>query len=84
MDVGDGRPSPHVQAAGREQLERILQAMSEFADPVRSVLFLRFIEECTIEEIAQVLEMPVGTVKSHIHRGRNQLKRIFSEEECEA
>lgn len=45
----------------------------------RSVLLLRFHLQMTPTEIAEVLELPVGTVKSHIHRGLAQL-RIAAQE----
>ena len=70
-------------AADREQLERVLDAISQLEDPLPDVLLLRFVEGCSIEEVAQALELPVGTVKSHIHRSRTRLKQIFAERECE-
>jgi len=82
LNIRDPGPSPAALAATREQLGRALNAISRFDDPLRSVLLLRFVEDFSIEEIANVLEMPMGTVKSHIHRGRMQLKLILTEQEC--
>jgi len=83
LEISDTRPSPATIAAEREQLERVLEAIGQLDEPVRKVLLLRFVEGCSLEEIAQALEMPLGTVKSHVHRGRAQLKQIFAERECE-
>jgi len=60
-----------------------LKAISELDDPLPDVLMLRFIEELSLDEIATVLEMPVGTVKSHLHRGRLRLKEFFAKQEFE-
>lgn len=82
LNVSDPGPSPAALAATREQLGRAINAMSRFEDPLRTVLLLRFVEDISIEEIADILEMPVGTIKSHIHRGRTQLKLVLAEQEC--
>lgn len=42
------------------------------------VIFLRFFKELTLEEIAEVLDMPLGTVKSHLHRGLLKLRKLLS------
>lgn len=83
LDVTDARPSPVTVASDREQLERVLYAIGQLEDPLRNVLLLRFVEGCSIEEVAQALELPIGTVKSHIHRSRTRLKQLFVEKECE-
>jgi len=76
--VSDTRPSPLIQAANRERVEQVLDAIGCLDTTVRSVLLLRFVEGLSIEEVAEALEMPTGTVKSHIHRGRSQL-RVYPE-----
>lgn len=78
----DDRPTPSQEAAGREELQRALEAIRRLDEPGRSVLVLRFVESLSLDQIAQTLEMPVGTVKSHIHRGRKRLEEILTEEEC--
>lgn len=79
----DSQPSPVQQASAREQVERLMQALFRLEQPLRSVLLLRFVEECTLDEISEILEMPLGTVKSHIHRGRARLKATLHEQEIE-
>jgi RNA polymerase sigma-70 factor, ECF subfamily len=81
LNVSDPRPSPVTVASDREQLERVLNAISRLEDPLRNVLLLRFIEGCSIDEVAEALDLPVGTVKSHIHRSRTRLKQIFADKE---
>jgi RNA polymerase sigma-70 factor, ECF subfamily len=82
LNISDPGPSPAVMATTREQFERAITAVSRLDEPLRNVLLLRFVEDCSIEEIVEVLEMPVGTVKSHIHRGLAQLKLILADQEC--
>jgi RNA polymerase sigma-70 factor (ECF subfamily) len=81
-EAADPRPTPAVQSADREQVERILYAISAIESGARDVMLLRFVEEYSINEVALALDMPVGTVKSHIHRGREQLMNILSKSEC--
>jgi len=84
FDLIDDRPSPDVSAADREQVGLVLDAIGQFEEQVRNVLLLRFVEECSLEEIAEALSVPLGTVKSHIHRGRSRLRKIFTEKEAES
>jgi RNA polymerase sigma-70 factor (ECF subfamily) len=44
-------------------------------EPRRTVLTLAYLHDCTHDEIARRLDMPVGTVKSHLARGLLQLRR---------
>ena len=68
-------------ASDREQLEGVLDAISHLEDPLREVLILRFVEGCSIDEVAVALGLPVGTVKSHIHRSRTRLKQLLADKE---
>jgi RNA polymerase sigma-70 factor, ECF subfamily len=83
LDVSDPGPSPSTIVSDREQLERVLNAISQFEDPLRNVLLLRFVEGFSIDEVSEALELPVGTVKSHIHRCRARLKQVLAEKEYE-
>ena len=58
--------------AGRLTLVHEVGALPE---PRRTVLTLAYLHDCTHEEIARRLELPVGTVKSHLARGLLQLRR---------
>jgi RNA polymerase sigma-70 factor (ECF subfamily) len=81
LNISDSRPSPVAVASDREQLERVLNAIGQLEEQARNVLLLRFVEGCSIDEVAEALAIPVGTVKSHIHRSRSQLMQFFSEKE---
>ena len=40
-----------------------------------SVILLKYIEELSLKEISEVLDLPIGTVKTRIHRGREALRK---------
>lgn len=59
----------------RIRLESIQEAIADLPDEFRQVCVLYFLEEFTYPEIAEVLEIPVGTVRSRLHRARKALQR---------
>jgi RNA polymerase sigma-70 factor (ECF subfamily) len=66
-----------------ERAVQVQHAMSLLSDEHRTILVLREIDDCDYDEIAQILELPVGTVRSRLHRARLQLKeqldRVFED-----
>lgn len=73
----DRRPGPHAHALQRE-LEREVQAALAWVSPeLREAVILRDLEDLDYKEIAAVLRVPEGTVKSRISRGRAELARIL-------
>lgn len=75
----DPGPSPVRNADAREQVERLLDAVGRLEQPMKSVILLRFVEGLSLSEISEALKLPLGTVKSHIHRGRARLKHELGE-----
>ncbi len=71
--VDDGR-SPFEQAESAELRATIQQALAELPAAFRAVVVLRDVEDLSYEEIAEVLEVRVGTVKSRLARGRETLR----------
>jgi RNA polymerase sigma-70 factor, ECF subfamily len=61
-----------------ERRERVRRALASLAQPYRTVVVLREIEGLSYEEIAQVLGVAEGTVKSRLMRGRDLLRRKLS------
>jgi RNA polymerase sigma-70 factor (ECF subfamily) len=59
----------------REYLERCL---AELDDDFRTALELRYMGEMSYNEIAETMGLPIGTVKTYIHRGKIELKRVMS------
>ena len=67
-----------VQAAEtHEFLGRLEVAISALAPEHRAVVALRHIEEMSVEEIAQALSLPIGTVKSRLHHARRALRQLM-------
>lgn len=81
--IADRRPSPDVELSSQEQVDIVLNAIRGMESAVRNVLLLRFVEEYSLEDVAGALDMPLGTVKSHIHRGRAQLAGVLLEKRCQ-
>jgi RNA polymerase sigma-70 factor (ECF subfamily) len=70
-----GAASPEQQAISNEREGRIMRALGEIKQDYRVALVLREIEELSYEEIAAALSISIGTVKSRIARGREELRR---------
>ena len=70
----DRRDSPFDNVAHREVQKRVDAELRLLAEPYRTALILRDLEEMSYEEIADVLQISLGTVKSRITRGRQALK----------
>ncbi len=63
--------------AGREASELLQGALAKLSPELRETVILRDLEELEYKEIAQVLKVPEGTVKSRLNRGRAELARIL-------
>ncbi|MEK5322856.1 RNA polymerase sigma factor SigW [Aeribacillus sp. FSL M8-0254] len=66
---------PEKEVEAIELQETIQKEILKLPDKYRSVIVLRYIEELSLQEIAEILELPVGTVKTRIHRGREALRK---------
>lgn len=77
--IGDSLPgrgrSPEAQAISSERERQVMSALDEIKQEYRVALILREIEELSYEEIAETLGISIGTVKSRIARGREELRR---------
>ena len=72
-------PGPEVTALDRAELAEVTGAIRELASPHREVLGLAFGSGLSLPEVAGVLEIPVGTVKSRLTAARTALNRILNE-----
>lgn len=76
----DRRRGPEDRAVARDEGRRLARALRDVPSPYREAVILRDLEGLTYREIADVLEIPVGTVRSRIARGRGRLKERLEEE----
>jgi len=80
VDPGDLMPvsvevSPYAALEARGRVAMLREAMASLPDTLRTAVLLRDIKELTYQEIADQLQLPEGTVKSRINRGRTELTR---------
>jgi RNA polymerase sigma-70 factor, ECF subfamily len=81
---GSEADAPDV-AVAREQIRKLLeQAVAELPDPFRTVFVLREIEGLSSEETAEVLAVPVATVKTRLFRSRRRLQETLAPEVANA
>ena len=74
IEVADDADSPQETVERTEQQEAVQKALSTLSEEYREVLLLRYMEELDYAEIAEVLQLPSGTVKSRINRAKAALK----------
>ena len=77
LDVPDPARSPQDEAERREMREEIERWLASLSPEHREVLVLREIHQLSYDEIAETLDLDVGTVKSRISRGRKQLRKFL-------
>lgn len=70
---------PVEQLEKMEMQERIQYEISRLPDKYRSVIVLKYMEELPLQEISEILDLPLGTVKTRIHRGREALRKQMSQ-----
>lgn len=75
--------TPDSFLAGREEEERIQELLAPLPPDSRAVLVLREVEGLGYEEIAALLDIPVGTVRSRIHYARRRLRQVISGKEVD-
>jgi len=75
----DTEPGPGDQAEREERRRQVQEAIAGLSEEYRSVLVLREIDGCCYETIAEILDLPIGTVRSRLHRGRLQLREELKE-----
>ena len=72
-------PPPEAVMMTAELSSRLMAALDGLDDEFRLAVVLRDVEEMDYSQIAEVLEVPIGTVKSRLHRGREMLKEKLSD-----
>jgi RNA polymerase sigma-70 factor (ECF subfamily) len=79
LQIGDSAESALDEVANRELGAQIEEAINQLRPEYRSCIILRHIEGRPYEEIAEILDLPLGTVKTYIHRARNELRILLAD-----
>jgi RNA polymerase sigma-70 factor (ECF subfamily) len=77
IEIEDAGGTPFDQAVSHEVQQAVQQALLKVPEVFRSAVILRDLEGMSYEEVAEVLTVTVGTVKSRILRGRRMLREIL-------
>jgi RNA polymerase sigma-70 factor, ECF subfamily len=80
----DPQPSPDDRLASKEAQKMVQLALARLSPELREAVILRDLQDMDYKEIAQVLRVPEGTVKSRISRGRMELARLLSRNKKQA
>jgi RNA polymerase sigma-70 factor (ECF subfamily) len=74
LDIDDSQAITDAQLDAHERQEMVQEHLAHLPSKYRAVLILRHHLEMSYEEMAEILKMPVGTIKTHMFRARNLLK----------
>ncbi len=79
MEKADQSPLPDAQAESSIFQEHLRKALDTLDEPHKSIVVLREIQEYKYEEISEVLDIPLNTVKVYLHRARKALRKELNE-----
>lgn len=78
LQVRDRGQSPLAELEARELGTAIERAIGRLRPEYRACILLRHVEGMAYEEIAELLDLPLGTVKTYIHRARHELRDMLA------
>jgi RNA polymerase sigma-70 factor (ECF subfamily) len=77
--TGNRKDTPAYQVETNESWRQVQQALASLPLSHRGAVVLYYINDLSLQEISEILEIPVGTVKSRLHYGRQALKNTLGE-----
>src|SRR5687767_9196036 len=77
FELATQEESPLQEMEARELGSEIERAISQLRPEYRACILLRHVEDKSYEEIAATLDLPLGTVKTYIHRARHELRKLL-------
>ncbi len=78
FDLRSNDPNPESVMIKKQRVAILRQIVDQLKPKYRDLVKLRYFKELSYEEIATLLEIPLGTVKAQLHRSREQLFKIMS------
>jgi len=73
--VADGESNAEAQLLAREEVDQVWYTVRRLSDNQREVFVLRYAEDMSLDQIAQALDMQLGTVKSHLNRALTSVRK---------
>lgn len=73
--LSGGKRTPHEVVEQKDDWDRIQAALTSLSLSQRVVVVLYYLNDLSLQDISEILEIPVGTVKSRLHYGRESLKK---------
>jgi RNA polymerase sigma-70 factor (ECF subfamily) len=76
--LADARPNPEDECTSSESHDYLMQFLSELSPSLQQAIRLCYLDGLTLSEAAQILQVPVSTMKARLWRARGQLKSLMS------
>ena len=73
----DAGRSPEQRLIDREKLDQLQAAIDRLPRKQKTAFLLRFVEEMPLEEISEAMDLEIGTVKSHLFRASESVKKFY-------
>jgi RNA polymerase sigma factor (sigma-70 family) len=81
--VPDPHSNPESSAIQDDRAAQIAQALDQLSEAHRTLIIMHDMEDYTLPELAEVFELPLGTMKSRLHRARQNLRELLQREPSE-
>ena len=79
MQLPHKGPAPDTMLERKQAIQRLEEVIAELPPHYKAVTLLRHDQHLSYEEIAEILQLPLGTVKARIHRARNLIQQMLKE-----
>lgn len=81
IEIPSKEPTPETQMINKEGIKEIENALNKLTEIHKTLIFLRDIKGFTYNEISEIMDINIGTVKSKLNRARNNLKNILKNDQ---
>ncbi len=78
LQLPDSGPEPDQVLQRKEAMDKLEEVISELPPHYKTITLLRHDQELSYEEIADILQLPLGTVKARIHRARHMIQQMLA------